>query len=418
MKANLPRSFASATGLLSAAMLTASAANYALNLGLARLLDPAQFGDATLMVTLLLGLTAAGVALQLIAARAVSDASYDETEGIRARLASSAGRGGVLLALATAAAAPILRDVLHTESALPFVALAAGLPIYLLQSVDRGVLQGRLEFRRLAGSFAVEAVVRLVGGIAFVAIGLGVTGATAALSLSFIGSWLTVRPARSASANRAARPVAVPLGNASRATVLLLVGQIIINNGDVIWAKQLLDPETAGSYAAVALVGRAVFFCSWAVANAAFPLASADDDGAPSVLAMGIGAVTALSVVSVVAIAVIGDRLGPLMFGSSIDDIPDLFVPYAIATAMFAVANLVATVDVACGRMDTALVVVGGGILQTVLLVRFGTSPASLVDMQLVAMTVLLIVTTVVHRRRREISFPTRLAPQPVAATR
>ena len=91
MTADLRRSFASATGLLSAAMLTASAANYALNLGLARLLDPAQFGDATLMVTLLLGLTAAGVALQLITARAVSDASHDGTEGIRARLAT--GRG-------------------------------------------------------------------------------------------------------------------------------------------------------------------------------------------------------------------------------------------------------------------------------------------------------------------------------------
>ena len=280
------------------------------------------------------------------------------------------------------------------------------------------MLQGRLEFGRLAGSFAVEAAVRLLGGLALVAVGLGVTGATAALSLSFVGSWLTLRPARSGRADRTGRTVAIPLANASRATVLLLVGQIIINNGDVIWAKQLLDPETAGSYAAVALVGRAVFFCSWAVANAAFPLASADDDGASSVLAMGVGAVTAMSVAAVVAIAVIGDRLGPLMFGSSIDDIPDLFVPYAIATAMFAVANLVATVDVARGRMDTALTVVGGGILQTVLLVRFGTSPESLVDMQLVAMTVLLIGTTVVHRGRRDVPSTTRLPSQPVAATR
>ncbi|MDH3680178.1 MAG: hypothetical protein OEV40_09560 [Acidimicrobiia bacterium] len=398
---SVERRFASATGVLSVAMLAASAANYGLNLGLARLLEPAEFGDASLMVTLLLGLTAVGVALQLLTAREISGAAAADADGIRRHLARRAGLGGLLLAAAMAAAAPGLQVAFHTGSAWPFVVLAAGLPLYLVQSVDRGVLQGRFEFTRLGASFAMEAAVRLVGGLLLVAAGLGVVGATAALSLSFVGSWAVTRPARRRSGARSPRRSPRRSSAAtSRATAVLLVGQIVINNGDVVLAKQLLDPETAGSYAAIALIGRAVFFASWAVANAAFPFAAGAATGR-RVLRLGVIIVSVLSALAVGMLLLIGDRLAPKLFGAALVDDAALFAPYAAATGMFAVANLIATLDVAADRMDTSLAILGGGILQTVLLLSAGHDPRALVIAQVLAMAILLIATASVHCRSR-----------------
>ncbi|MFT5267239.1 MAG: O-antigen/teichoic acid export membrane protein [Acidimicrobiales bacterium] len=56
---------------------------------------------------------------------------------------------------------------------------------------------------------------------------------------------------------------------------ILLVAQMIIN-GDVVLAKALFDAEAAGIYAVVALVGRGVFFLSWSIVMAAFPMAARD----------------------------------------------------------------------------------------------------------------------------------------------
>ncbi|MFT4595917.1 MAG: cation transporter-like permease [Paracrocinitomix sp.] len=55
----------SASGLLALAMLVANGAHYVLNLVLARLLVPFEFGDASLMVTSVLAFTSLGVGVQL-----------------------------------------------------------------------------------------------------------------------------------------------------------------------------------------------------------------------------------------------------------------------------------------------------------------------------------------------------------------
>jgi len=60
-----------------------------------------------------------------------------------------------------------------------------GLPLFFVQSVDRGVLQGRTRFARLAASYQAEMWVRLLIALGLVALGLGVNGAAAGLVFSF-----------------------------------------------------------------------------------------------------------------------------------------------------------------------------------------------------------------------------------------
>lgn len=395
------RSLVTSAGILSLAMLVASAANYGLNLVLAQWLSPAAFGDATLMVTLMLGLTILAVGLQLVSAHLASTDTADDVHllAVRGFLLRWAWVGGWAFAGLMLFTAPLLQSAFRTGSSMPFAILAVGLPFYLAQAVERGVLQGQLRFRRLATSYVVEAAVRLAGGLLLVLAGFGVEGATLGLTGSFVASWLVVRSHRSARRYDGAAAVA-GAGALVRSTSVLLVGQIIINNGDVIVAKQMLDPGSAGRYAAVALVGRAVFFCSWAVVNAAFPLSAREDStDRSSILRWALVTVSAMSGLAVAVIAASASAVVPVAFGDEYRQVLDLFAPYAVATGFFAVANVIATVDMARGRIDTAGVVLAGAAVQTGVLIGVGSSPQGLVAAQVFVMFGLLVVVAAVHVR-------------------
>ncbi|QHC68014.1 oligosaccharide flippase family protein [Rathayibacter sp. VKM Ac-2759] len=397
---------------LSAAMLLANAGNYALNLFLGRVLTPAEFADANLMVTFLFSLTSIALCLQLVAARFVARADELGHSGDSDRLArrlrrialvSGLGAGAVL-----AFGAEFWSTLFRTASPWPFVVLGAGVPFWLVQAVGRGVLQARSLFAPLALSFVIEMVVRVGSGVLFVSAGYGVMGATIALSASFVVTCAVV----AAVARPRGGPVAGSIGRgevrAYAALVsILLVGQIIANNSDVFIAKAVLDPTDAGIYAAVALVGRAVFFLTWSVATVVFPEAArrqaAGRDSA-AVLRAGVGVVVGIGAACSLGALWVGGPVLGVVLGPDYSGLSLPLAGYAGATTLFAVANLVASYRLSQSRTTESWLLLGAAVLQTVLLVIEHRDMTALIAMQAVAMSVLVLVLAVravVARSRR-----------------
>ena len=207
--------------------------------------------------------------------------------------------------------------------------------------------------------------------------------------MSFIAAWASaVRRLDTDTGDAAVGPQAV---SAIGPISILLVGQVVINNGDVIWSKVILDPEAAGSFAAVALVGRAVFFASWAVLQAAFPAAVAADDHDPGVACHAIALVGGVSIAGLGVLAIAAPIVGNVLFGSAMQD-ANLLLPYAFATVLFSLANVMATIDVAQGRSGLALLLLGGAVVQTAALMLIAHDAASLVSVQIAVMGALLVV--------------------------
>lgn len=399
------RELAAGGAVLGIAMLLANGANYVLNIFLGRWLTPAEFADASLIVTIMLLLTAIAVALQLISARftgiavASGDPAVDGGRGLIDALArwlvKRAHVGGAIAGLALIVGADWWRDVFRSEDALPFVILGLGMPFYLGQAVGRGVLQGHYRFTALAGTFLVEAVVRCAVGLVLVAAGFGVTGATIGLTASFVAVWLHVRlierpgpsVALDAAVARDVKAYAFPVA-------VLLAGQIVVNNGDVLIAKRFLDPDTAGVYAAIALVGRAVFFLSWSVATTLFPAAarrSEKGESADGLLYSGMAVVAAMGACFVVGARLLGNPVLGRVLGPEYGDVAGPLSRYALATSLFAIANLVVSHRLSMGQLRPALVLLAGGAVQTALLFAARSSIESLVDAQILAMALLLI---------------------------
>jgi len=405
-------------GILVVATMAANAGNYLLNVVLGRWLTPAEFADANLMVTLMLLITAVAVSLQLIGARFAgihaANGAPELTASLAASLRRRAAYGGVLVMAILALGATTWRDFFNSESALPFVILGLGMPAYLVQAVGRGVMQGELNFGPLAASFLWEMVARVAIGVVLVAAGFGVNGATVALTVSFLVTWLVVR--RSEDRSRGNAGLVIAAGREATATMwtavrrysgpvaVLLLGQIIINNGDVLMSKRFLEPDAAGVYAAVALVGRAVFFMSWSVATTLFPAATQREESGEetdSLLYGGLAVVAVLGTVATLGARLLGGQVLGRVFGEAYGGVSSELSQYALATAVFAMANLIVSHHLALGRVREAVLLVAGGVVQTVLLYLGRSSVDGLIRAQIVAMFILLVVVSISHMSRR-----------------
>ena len=112
--------------------------------------------------------------------------------------------------------------------------------------------------------------------------------------------------------------------------------------------------------------------------------------GTNDLLLVGVGVVAGACAVMTGAIAIGGDRFFTGVFGPEYAGVQHLLVQYAIATSMFAVANLVVTFHLSAGRSLESRLLVVGAVIQTVLLLaNHATLAAVLVD-QLLAMGLLL----------------------------
>jgi hypothetical protein len=147
------------SAMLSTTAVAVSAANYLLNVGLARMLPPAEFGDVSLVVNIVLVGSLVAATLQLVASKATASAP-GERDAVRVVLVRAALVVGAVVLLGLVGGAWLLAGALNASSPWLFVILGAGLPVYFVQAVHRGILQGELRFARLALTYGVEAGVR------------------------------------------------------------------------------------------------------------------------------------------------------------------------------------------------------------------------------------------------------------------
>ncbi|HAX68823.1 MAG TPA: sugar isomerase, partial [Anaerolineae bacterium] len=166
IKELLHSKFASASALLMLSMTVVNAGNYIYNLIMGRWLGPSLFADLSLIVTLLLVVTFLTAPIQMTSARyaAIHTADGDDKTlaSLRRFIWFVALSLGLTLTAFFAIFAPALKNFFHTQSSLPFVIFGMALPFSMVQAVERGMLQGRTNFKILAISYQVEMWSRLL----------------------------------------------------------------------------------------------------------------------------------------------------------------------------------------------------------------------------------------------------------------
>jgi O-antigen/teichoic acid export membrane protein len=187
----------------------------------------------------------------------------------------------LLACLAVAVAAALMREqiaaVLSVDEAW---AAAATLPtgcLWLLLSVERGVLQGRHAYRPVAWSLILEAVGRVIIALVLVGLGLGVSGAYLGTPLSMLAVAAGLALVARRRIGRPARGIGTEslreLMRGAWPAVLGLFLVAVLQNVDVILVKRRIGGDEAGAYAAAAVAAKAVVWVAIGVGLYLLPAA-------------------------------------------------------------------------------------------------------------------------------------------------
>ncbi|MFN8442652.1 MAG: oligosaccharide flippase family protein [Caldilineaceae bacterium] len=394
----------SGAALLFISATLVNAGNYIFNLLLGRWLGPADFADLSLIVTLFLVTSFLTAGLQTPMARFSALYSADQNpqaiaDARRWMLQLAMGIGAGLVVIFSLGAV-LWSGFFDTNSTVPFVVFGLFVPFYLLQGVDRGILQGRTRFGWLSISYQSEMASRLIVSLLLVGLGWGVNGAVIGIGLSFVATWLVAQRAG------IGLPKAQALNQQTRREVLgycapVLVaqlGQILINNSDILIVRRFFVAEEAGYYAALALSGRIVFFATWSIITAIFPIAAQRyrrGEAHRPLLFAGLAVVGVGSLVIIAAMFFVPTAIVNLLFGPAYLSIAPMLWLYALATMFYALANVVINYRLSIGNTAGSYWSIAAGVAQVLLLWFLHNTLGQVVWVQVGLMAVLFVITLI-----------------------
>ncbi|HEY6760455.1 MAG TPA: glycosyltransferase [Baekduia sp.] len=342
-----------------------------------RLLGADDYGALAAIVSGFLILMVGGQSIQVAAAR---EATLGHL-GADGRMRGTLERWTRQLVIATLALVVVgvvvrqpLADVLGvSDHAWAVAGLPATGSLWLLLSLQRGVLQGLRMYGVVGVSIIVEAFGRIVIAVALFAVGMGVTGAYLGNPLTFVvlSLWLTRVLARRLGPVEGEGDVVdgagrAGAGQAGAARPLLglvsdnwipIVGLLLLaalQNVDVIVGRHQFSGDSSGSYAAAAVAAKSVVWVAIGVGLQLLPeatrRAAAGLDPRPALL-RALAVLAAVATPALIIFALIPHFLMRAAFGPDLTLASDALPVLGVAMTLLAVAYLTVQYMVALGEL-------------------------------------------------------------------
>jgi len=371
--------------------------NLVYNLAIARLLGPSGFGHATAVYTLLMLMSAVTLSFQIVCAKLVAG---HESNAEKAAVYAGLHRRAWLVGIGIGVLLILARDVVTAYLNLPdpvlIIFLAVGTAFYIPLGARRGCMQGTYAFNSLAINLILEGLVRLGGAFLLVRLGMGVKGAVLASVAGVILAYLfgNVSVKHESDLN-------VPASfREGLQAIVFFVGQVIINNFDIILVKHFFPAEEAGLYAAIALVGRVVNMLAWSVVGTMFPISagtrSKNDEGR-AVLATSLIMVSSIVVFVLLGLWMVPSLFWKITFGARFNltaygDISALLILYAATTGVYSLSSVIIAYEMSRKIVNTGWVQLAASITAMAGIYFFHGTLHQVIFVQLIMMVALLVV--------------------------
>ncbi|MEK7643432.1 MAG: glycosyltransferase [Patescibacteria group bacterium] len=252
---------------LTGALMGANFLNFVFNAYLGRRLAPEEFGVLTLFGTLLLLI---GIAAGALGATVNYVTSYEVGEGHASasvvffrRIQRRAFFVSLGVALVWFAVVPALGAFFHIEHTWVLGLFALVLPVIIITSASKGFLQGQFFFAAVGFAIFVEAIVKL--GVVYILVERGLrewvvlSFPTSLIAGLFVAQWFASRAARRLEDEDIEKPLVFPKTFYIASFISGFSG-IAYLTFDLVLAKHYLNPELAGQYALLSLVGKMIYF--------------------------------------------------------------------------------------------------------------------------------------------------------------
>ena len=380
--ADLKRSDTGRAAGLAVAVIIANVLALVFTIIFARALGASGYGSLAVLLSAYIILMVPGSALQIAAARQVSHdlASGVETPG------AGAQRWLMHLAIATVAVALIviplrspLAEVVNVDEVWGAAAVPVAAMIWMILSVERGLLQGFQSYRTVAYSIVGEGTLRIAFAVLLVAIGLDVTGAFLGGALSLVTVALVLqRPLKRAlppAGGNGIDPRLRALLAGSWIPVVALTLLLMLQELHVIVVKHEASGDAAGSYAVAAVAAKAIVWVAIGLGMYLLPESARRGktgvDARPILLrTLGLIALAATPMVLIFAVA--GEPLLRAVFGEDLTGASGSLPWLGLAMSLLACTYLAVQYLLAMGRSRFIWILAIATVLEVSLLILIG----------------------------------------------
>lgn len=252
--------------------------NYIFQISMAKLLGPADFSIVATLMSIIYISNVPAETIQTVVARYASKFYVKrETGKTKDLLYKSIKKGTKIATVLFILFIPFsffLSLLLNIPVLIILITALISLFIFSLP-VQRGIMQGRKEFKFMGLSMVSESFFKIILSISLVFLGLGVYGAmggvVAASGVAFFFSFLMLKDVVGSK-----REVGEFDGiYKDNFPVLISVAAIVLMYSlDVILARIFFSPTIAGQYAFASLVGKVILFIGLAITKTMFPLST------------------------------------------------------------------------------------------------------------------------------------------------
>ncbi len=298
-----------------------------------------------------------------------------EAESQWARLRRHGWRIGLALGLVMVPVDAGLAVLLHLADPWVLVVTVVAGPAAALGGSQRGYLQGASQFGRLAVNFLLYGMTMVVLAVLLLSLGLGPVAVPVASVAGALGSAVYPRHRRAVNAMPRAHPGALvdPTVLAGAATAP------IFNNIDVVAARHVLSPTSAGLYSGLSIMGKILFFGTSSLSAVMYPrIAAAANARARRQLLIQTGALLlGIDAAVVAAYAVLAHPLLGLVLGPRYQSDSTLLLLFSLGIVGLTVVNLLVYYSMGARDRSFALVPAIGVPL---LIFWLFTSPPNLAD--------------------------------------
>ncbi len=369
--------------------------NYLYNLALGRLLGPQAFADAAILVTFLLILSFIAMTLQLSVAKFTGSFDTDKKEAFLKYSRKFSLYLGCIAGLLVILMAGKLQLWFNTESSGMFRIFGMGIPVYFLMSVNRGYFQGEQQFINLSITYQAEMLSRLFLTLAFILMLPFQSSELVALGI-FISLFPGIFPFKRIKTKILPAISSTDISHLKKfilVTAFYELTQILINNGDILLVKHFFDTHSAGLYASLALIGRGVYFVAWMFVMLLLPKVvqrHKENKDTTRLFFKYLGMVATLSILVILTNLLVPELIISMLFGNAYLEVSGLLWKYAMASSLFALANVFVYYFLSLDKYLPVLISGIFGILQLAIIYLEHSSLEKIVEIQILVMTTLL----------------------------
>jgi O-antigen/teichoic acid export membrane protein len=381
--------------------MVANICNYLFQFFMSRHLSLTDFGAMNSLLSLMVITSVTAVSILIVSTKYVSNFKANgELEKIRLfrkKVFVNLIRFDILILAFLLLMSPFVSAFLKISSYAPFMILCVILFFSFLLPLNFGILQGQQKFLRLGICGGLTGLFKLIFGIVLVVIGLRLDGAMMAVLFSYLSVFIiSFHFLRDLSrSDPRSDDLGIGIRNIlaySRTVVLSSLGIMALSNVDLILVKHFFPAEQAGMYAAVAVLGRSIFYFPGVIVMAMFPIVSESytlKKNPSHIVKKAFGITLLLAGSGLIVLMAVPDLMLSYLFGKPFSGGASFLRIFSLAMFFMALSNFLSNFLLAVERKRFIFVLLMGCSVEILLISFFHQS---LITIPLILATVTILV--------------------------